>query len=87
MEALKAQVQAALSGCLPRAQEYLATLRPFLDFLNVDVDLYMQHLAFKVRACQRGRGWGGGGGFAFASRKASGCLHAWQSVCAVAAIG
>ncbi len=46
MEALKSQVHAALDKCLPVAQAYLATLKPFLEFLNVDTDLYMQHLAY-----------------------------------------
>ena len=46
VEALKSQVHAALDKCLPVAQAYLATLKPFLEFLNVDTDLYMQHLAY-----------------------------------------
>ncbi len=51
VEALKTQVYNALNGCLPIAQAYLATLKPFLEFLNVDVDLYMQHLAYVGCVC------------------------------------
>jgi hypothetical protein len=47
--ALKQRIHDALSACLPVAEQFLTTLKPFVEFLNLDVDLFLQHLAYKNR--------------------------------------